>query len=100
MSGFIVAGLCLAGCAVIFGGFELFVGSGRAKLHDLTRSGFAVDGEWHPAVDPETRARRNDLSVRHYLRVSEQRGYRVRPARVVPDPVQLHGWEDDGGAPA
>ena len=100
MSGFVVAGLCLAGCAAIFGAFEFFVGSGRAKLHDLSRPGFDVDGEWHPTVCPLTKKRRNDLSVQHYLQVSEQRGHRVRRARVRPEPEQLMGWEDDGGATA
>lgn len=72
MSGFVVAGLCIAGCAVIFGGFELFVGSGRAKLHDLTR----------PAdyLCQVTRKPRNDLAAEDYLARCEARNVpRIRP---------------------
>lgn len=72
MSGFVVAGLCIAGCAVIFGGFELFVGSGRAKLHDLTR----------PAdyLDQATREHNNDRAFENYLARCEARNVpRIRP---------------------
>lgn len=100
MDSLVIAGLCIAGCAVIFGGFEFFVGSGRAKLHDLTRSGYSVDGQWHPTVCPTTRTRRNDLSLAHYLAAAEQGGHRVRPVPVRPEPAQVMAWEDDGGTPA
>lgn len=100
MTDLLTTGLCLAGSACIVRALAWWIGSGRAQLHDLSRPGFDVDGEWHPAVCPLTRERRNDLSVQHYLAVSERGGHRVRAARVVPEPAQLHGWEDDGGTPA
>src|SRR5690606_32713139 len=93
VSGFVVAGLCIAGCAVIFGGFELFVGSGRAKLHDLTR----------PAdyLCQVTRKPRNDLAAEAYQRRLAASGHApVRRARVRPEPEQVMAWEDDGGTPA
>lgn len=96
MASVVIAGLCLAASACLVGLLDRWCR--RATLHDLTRAGFAVDGEWHPAVCPKTRARRNDLSIAHYLAAAEKGGHRVRPVPVRPEPQQIAGWEDDGGA--
>jgi len=91
MSALTIIGLCLAGSAAIFGVFEFFVGSGRAKHHDLTRP--------HDYLCQLTREPRNDLSAKAYGRRLAARGEApVRPARIRPEPEQLAGWEDDGGA--
>lgn len=98
MASLVIAGLCLAASACLVGLLDRWCR--RAPLHDLTRSGFSVDGQWHPTVCPTTRTRRNDLSLAHYLATAEQRGHRVRAVPVRPEPEQLMGWEDDGGATA
>lgn len=98
MDSLVIAGLCLAAWACLVALLDRWCR--RAPLHDLTRSGFSVDGQWHPAVCPTTRTRRNDLSLAHYLATAEQRGHRVRAVPVRPEPAQVMAWEDDGGTPA
>ena len=60
-----------------------------------------VERDWIPHTDQLTRERRNDLSLEAYARRRDALGHgAVRPARVRPEPMQLHSWEDDGGATA
>lgn len=72
MSALTIIGLCLAGCAAIFGAFEVFVGSGRAKFVDLTRPS--------DYLCQVTRKPRNDLAAEAYLARCEARNVpRIRP---------------------
>lgn len=93
MTDLVTTGLCLAGSACIVRALAWWIGSGRARLHDLTRP-----ADYLCQVE---RQHRNELAVEAYQRRLAASGHApVRRARVVPEPAQLHGWEDDGGTPA
>ena len=71
---------------------DKWLGGGPAKFHDLTR----------PAefVHQVERTPNNALSVDLFRTKWEASGHNVRALPVRPEPAQLHGWEDDGGATA
>lgn len=87
-----ILGGCLAGMALIYAGFEKFAGTTRAKFTDLTRPAEFVH-QVERTVD-------NALAVSLFRTRWEAGGHNVRALPVRPDPAQLHGWEDDGGATA
>lgn len=93
MNGLLIAGLCLALSALLVRTLDWFIGGGRAKFTDLTRSS--------DYLCQRERTPNNDLARDAYARRRDALGHgAVRPARVRPEPAQLHGWEDDGGRAA
>lgn len=81
---------CLALSALLVWLLDKWLGGGPAKFHDLTRP--------PEFVHQVERTVNNELAVSAFRTRYEAGGHNARPVPVRPEPVQLHGWEDDGGA--
>lgn len=92
MTGFLLALPFLLASAALVAGLNWWLGGGPVKFTDLTRPAEFVH-QVERTVD-------NARAVAVFRTRWEAGGHNVRALPVRPEPVQLHSWEDDGGAAA